>query len=502
MNKKLSGLGANFKLVLFIQLAPIIILSAVTFSYLEKELWIMYFLMSAMFCLSSYRTLKYLAETGLGVFTYLINLLLMLGFWLKFSVQKIFPTEYREPIGRFVFNSKNESQVLWITTIAILALVISHFFQERLNKKLNTLKKERSFTTSKKWFILAIIFFLTLAFSFINLKFNILLFSLKPSITLPFKGNVIFFLLLTRILIFCFFFYCLEKFDLKMIFFGALISAVSSIGVLSRLGPLLYFFAVFIFLFSVMRDWSLKKFTVNIFVCSIVFIFSSYLAVLGGTGMREIFIEKAQHKSKQEITPQSSQVVATEPSPAPQTVSAQPELLLPKASKHNFNFSEKLKIYKELALGRWIGIEGLMAVYAYPNKSFSLFMDALKETNYTGNSFYDKIAKTNSNIDESSNTISTSVPGPIAFFYYTGSLTFVFLAIFCSNIFFSSIEKLIFSLYGTKSAAAIFISCFVAFDYYQFGIAPMAFVKYFGFSLFSVLAFYFCVYTLSAEGKK
>lgn len=452
----------NFKLIyIFAHIALTLIISLVTLSKLEAFLFFPYISLSLISISSLAINCTSPFEKDKPKFLYIFSLFVVLGCWFKFSMYKILDlSEFREPIGSFILGSDSESKVLWICFLGILAIFITSI----LSKFLPNLKKLSKADDSKNYKVALIVFVSTILLSYINLKFNILLFALKPEVILPFKGNVIFFLLLTRGLPFVYLFFCLKKFDLFYIFIGSLIFSISSIGVLSRLGILIYFIIILMLTLENISSWSFRNIIKNISVLALIFSFSTYLNVSIATGARNYLTESFSSLSN-----------------------ATTDLAVTEVISKSTN-SDKVKTLKDLALGRWIGTEGVMAVVSYQHKSFALLAEAFTEKSYKGDSFYSKIL--NISNSKKSKVVSTSVPGPIAFYFYSGSLVFVFIALLISTLLFVITEKGLISLYGGFNPAIALVVSFLALDYHQFGIAPLAFVKYCLFTVSGAVIFY------------
>ncbi|WP_156322905.1 hypothetical protein [Rhizobium sp. AAP116] len=82
-----------------------------------------------------------------------------------------------------------------------------------------------------------------------------------------------------------------------------------------------------------------------------------------------------------------------------------------------------------LIVDRWVGLEGVMAVVGYPNKGYDLLTTAAADRREQGklDFFTSEITKTKLSAAELEHIQYASIPGAFAFFYYTGSLFFVFL---------------------------------------------------------------------------
>jgi len=141
-----------------------------------------------------------------------------------------------------------------------------------------------------------------------------------------------------------------------------------------------------------------------------------------------------------------------------------------------------------LFLDRWVGIEGMLAVTSSPDKGWDLWSRAWKETYNKNLGFYD------TNLIESPyiNTDLTkvrhvSLPGIIAFFYYPGSIPFLFGSMFLLGLVGSAIEWLVFKIGGKNLILCALLSQVVASRYAHYGYLPKQSYILFG-SLFLNLA--------------
>lgn len=454
--------------LIILHLAAILLLTIITSFYIQSFILLYYLVFTVIFMASTYYSLKTVIEYRTGSFYYLLNILFLLGFWFKYSVQKITLQVFREPIGTFLLNSESEVKVLWVIICGMIGFLLAQLFSTYIFKQSPNIRElEKKVPFDKKALIIILITASLMAL--INIKFNIMLFGLQPTVLLPFKGNVIFFLALTRGIIFLFFFYCFRNYSNKNIFWGALITTICSIGVLSRMVILLSFSVFFILLLQEITSWSFIKALKNISILLLFLALFSVLTVVASTKARN----KIYFATFTQLNNLATNDVKT------------------KSLTEKFNYNSKFDVFLDMALGRWIGIEGVMAVESFPTKSFSFFKEALNEKSYHGMSFYTQIAEPYKykNVKPGP-IISTSVPGPIAFFYYTGSILFVFFATFLSTFSLSAIEQLVFKYFHETRSVAIYVSTFLVFDFFQFGISPMACARYWGFSFFCIAVFY------------
>jgi len=95
-----------------------------------------------------------------------------------------------------------------------------------------------------------------------------------------------------------------------------------------------------------------------------------------------------------------------------------------------------------LVIDRWTGLEGVMATVAYPEKSFSLLDEAAtKRRTYGTVDVYTRKISGSSFDEENAKTYHfASLAGPIAFFYFSGSLAVVFVGMAFVALLMSATE--------------------------------------------------------------
>ncbi|PIP90212.1 MAG: hypothetical protein COW79_08635, partial [Bdellovibrionales bacterium CG22_combo_CG10-13_8_21_14_all_38_13] len=107
----------------------------------------------------------------------------------------------------------------------------------------------------------------------------------------------------------------------------SLIFSISSIGVLSRLGILIYFTIILLLTLQNIRSWNLSSSIENIFILAIIFIFSTFINVSIATGARDYFMANTASSTNTQIDSAVLEVVS-------------------KSTDSN-----KIKMLKDLALG-------------------------------------------------------------------------------------------------------------------------------------------------------
>lgn len=125
-----------------------------------------------------------------------------------------------------------------------------------------------------------------------------------------------------------------------------------------------------------------------------------------------------------------------------------------------------------LAVDRWIGLEGVMAVTAYPDKGRALLMAASKEKRDNGKvTKFQYICNSHYRWVDAKKWQFASLPGAAAFFYFSGSLLVVMFGMMIFSFLLQLIEQLIFILTGNPLLCS-FLGMTMANSIAQFGIAP------------------------------
>ena len=465
-----------------------IILILITIPSLQFVSPLLYILFSTVFYVCQMYALQSIYKFGHGYFNYIFSNLLFLGFPLKFSLHTIIKHDYVEPIGSFHFSSQNLSEVITVSIVGALGIISSQYLSNSFLKNTASFKikfpKLLNFT-KKRWTLS--LFAVSLLCFVINQKFNILLFGFRPSIHLPIKGNAIFFNIFTRGLIFLF---LLKSFNRKRltqsIILGTLLTMLSSIGVYSRMTIIIYLLTIFLYL---LFNVSIYKKPRSYLSFILIFLISSIITVKFSTQLRN-------HKAKKVSLATSLIDIASSIEDLLSVAQASPKSTnnlcdqeinqcssLIKSSSTS-EYSTLLATYSNLVFERWIGMEGVMAVQSFPNKNLLFLGNAFLENKYEGNSLYTKVSSPEiyESYNESSQSISTSVPGPIAFFYYSNSYLIVYILMLISTFICTSISQLIYRI-NNNQIVTIFTAVFISFDFFQLGIAPRTLIYNWGFTL-------------------
>lgn len=400
-----------------------------------------------------------------------IAVLLLLGFWLKFSVRIVFfDGIFHNAVGHFDYTPEAFDKTLLISSCAFLALILASFLREKFifnyasETQKSTLFGLNQFYQNNRAICLVMFVALVVFVAITNIYFG---FYQRGSVTktiLPYGLNGIYKWLL---------FFGLASFSALILWFeyyegkrnSYLVSVivlfetfVSNVSLLSR-GMLLNASSLG---YGLLRTKgasqiksSLKFVTLNFLVFAFLFL-SSVLVV------NYLRIEKFSGENNSRTVSTISKVM------------------------HASNTT------KILFLDRWVGIEGLMAISSYPNLGWDIWKKAWSEkfTEKT-TSFYDRnIIKTPYvNVDKTKNHF-ISLPGVIAFCFYPASYIFLFTALLLIGLFSAFLELIVYKLGGKNKILCALLSQVVAYRFAHFGYVPAQSYLLFGSILLNISLIY------------
>ena len=146
-------------------------------------------------------------------------------------------------------------------------------------------------------------------------------------------------------------------------------------------------------------------------------------------------------------------------------------------NKENLDRSNKTII--NLLINRWVGIEEMMLVENFEDKNFNFFLKSLneKQSNQSIPLFDSMIFKNYQNIDRTKFNF-VSIPGLIAFLYFSNSFLFVFLGCFLFSFFLSLIEIFALKISINNVFFASLIGQLLAYRIVHFGVYPLETYKF------------------------
>ena len=417
-----------------------------------------------------------------------------MGFWFKFTCIIAFTDGvFREGVGLFNYTPESFNETLLVSQIGILSFILAGYFREififKYPSKLNFFFKTNNFFKKKRkliW-IIFLIFFTLIAIS--NFYFKIYQKGLLPiyDFNFVFSGTYKWLLLfgltsISAIIIF------LEtnvfrKFFVTssmLIFFETFLSSLS---MLSR-GMIFNAFALFFGIYKFSNKLNIhNKLTYYLKSLSIILVLF-YISVVSVNYIRAnyFYIGKSAQFAFKEFKKKTGK-----------------EAIDKKEVKRKFsNLSEHHSEIFYLSINRWVGIDGVMSVISKKeilNKMFLL--NSFKErANVIQPTFYElkfdlEISKNVVQVYESVKDVKgNTLPGIIAFLFYSGSYYFLFISMFIICIIGSLIEYLAFRLSSNNLIFSALIGQVISFRLIHFGYLPHQSYLLFGTIIITIFLVY------------
>ncbi len=423
------------------------------------------------------------------------SIFLWLGFWFKFTFTFAFSDGIflGDGTGSFDYSNDAFNEVLIISQVGILAFIFAGFFREyflfKYPKKINLPIIRKNFFSKRKYiWIIFIIFFLLIAL--LNFHFKIYQKGLLPIYELNFLISGVFKWLLLfglSVLGATLIFYEFNFFK-KFFFVSTLIifleTFFTSFSMLSR-GM---FFNAFALLYGIYK-FSNKVNTSNslsYYIKSFLFIVVLfYISVSSVNYIRANYFYVGKSFEFVNNSSQDKEI---------------------KNLEINKKYSSPKQINSEilyLIANRWVGIDALMAVVGKKeNLGFPLLFTALNEKASKDNpTFYEitfDLRENQISKDIYKNVKGNTLPGIIAFIYYSGSYYILFITIILITIFSSILEFAAFRLSSQNLIFSALIGQVIAFRFIHFGYLPNQTYLLFG----SILTTIIFLYLISSYLKK
>ncbi len=466
----------SFKLIIFLL---ILFLFLKGFNQYEgnRFFYVIFSLVSNYLIYFSFRKHAIFFETFFSIF-------LWLGFWFKFTCTILFTDGiFREGVGLFDYTSISFDKVLMVSSIGIVGFITGGYLREFLifkyPKKINLNLNLKTFFLNKRIKIWMIFFAFFVLISITNFYLKIYQKGLLPlnDFNFLFSGFYKWLLLfgltsISSILIFLELNFFKKFFTLSavIIFFETFLSSLSMLsrGMIFNAISILY--GVYKFSNKINLKISIKNYLNSFLVIVILF----YISVFSVNYIRANFFYVG--KSTLSIEKNSYDLGLETPK---------------KYDTIQKNNSEI--IY--LLINRWVGIDGVMSVTSKENILSKKFLfDSFKERpNNEGPTLYESKFNLES-LGETqklySNVKGNTLPGIIAFLYYSGSIYFLFSGIFIITILSSLLELLAFRFSGNNLIFSCLIGQIIAFRFIHFGYLPHQSYLLFGTIFATILIVY------------
>ncbi len=382
-----------------------------------------------------------------------IGVFFWLGFWLKFSIRvAFFDGNFNESVGLFDRLPSSYDKALMIVIVALIAILIAQHFRSLIftcYKSMNffgSISPLSNLYLKYKKFIMFFFISIVIYIGLTNYFFEIYQRGMLSKSIFPWYINSVYkWLLLFGFSSFISLILYLEmskmkRLSIETIFLGLIENFFSSISMLSR-GYILNTSAVLYG--SLMQFNKLKlrvkfKSAIVLFFCVfVIFTSSVFIVNYNRTTINNDFNNINQNNIIRE------------------------------------NLNLVGQITTPLFIDRWLGIEGVMAISSLQNLGYDLFKSSLSEVyDEQKPSFYDELILSSYAKSDFNKNHYVSMSGIVGFLYYTGSLTFVFMAMFSLCIISSFIEVISYKFSAGNMIFASLIGQVLSYRLSNFGYVP------------------------------
>lgn len=413
------------------------------------------------FSLISYIYLVYLTNKNSFFYENFISVFLFAGFWFNFTIKINFlDSLFPEGVGFFDYEPSSYDEVMIVCSISFISIIFSSFIRRKIfTGSTNHLVKPKFTFHPKSFFTLFILFLIfVILISYLNYNFSIYQRSFTSKIELNFFiTNFFKWFFLIGCSTFCAYFINLyinqtKKLPKKIIIIHIFIEFIINLSMLSR-GMVFNSISI---AWGIFKKTNFKKHYIfnSIYLILIISLFILGIKVVGDLRLKNNTLQISAN-----------------------CLEINEDKALKKIAKSSFNNSDIQNKYVRILLSRLIGIEGVMAVQSLDNKGYALILESLKENPSLENgiSFFDNL-KTDQRCNEKS-VKSLTLPGIIAFLYYSGSLVFLSISLIIINLFMCLIEKIMRILLGNQLLFISLVSQILAYRMWHFGFAPLNSIK-------------------------
>lgn len=395
---------------------------------------------------------------------------LWLGFWFKLTANLLlfghFP--FGEPVGSFNSSVDAWNQVLWIAIAGSMGAMLGRFLYALFcpNPSADTARaKAPSWYPSIRMWLWAAILLATAGLAFSNIVYGIHQIGIAPRTILPWPLNALVAWMLNigsalAIAVLIWWDTAAKK-NVMLPLYAMLGEAfLSTVSVISR--SVFPFHAIPPILALIGRKETSQRYSRK----QVLLLLATFAALFLASIAAVSFLRDYQYAtSKATPTPTPISVIT------PIAASIEPIPVETSASPAKAISSFRLILIHQLLVNRWIGLEGVMAVSSYAEKSSTLWWEMLTEIREAGKvTAYQKISNSGYQTADGKYQFA-SMPGISGFLYYSGSLWLVVGGLAAFTAFAIASERIIFlltcnpllcSLYGMTLANTIA----------QFGMTP------------------------------
>ena len=442
----------------------------------NQFIYILFSIISLFLVFFSFRKKSIFYENFFGVFIFL-------GFWLKFSVIESFDLGFTEGLNLdSEISSQNYDDALIASCIGILGIIFFGFIRQKFFFYPNKIELNINIEFYKKFrniFIIFLIFIIILV-CFLNFYFLIYQRGLVGNsynflISGFIKTSLLYFLSLCVAIILFFDLAIYKKIFFLILSLVILEPFLSSVSMLSR-GMIFNSLAIVFALYKFSNKINLKL-EINFYLKFLVFLFMAfYISVISVNHLRITKFNIGGPVIDENNKQNTEYKTITE--------------------KFKTNTSKSFHGFYHLLIHRWVGINSMLLITKDKELlNFGLFNKSLKEKYDSRSiSFYEKnfqiypIDYYQKNSSKKGNTL----PGLMAFLFFSGSYVFLFFSIILFSFFATLLEYLIYKSTNKNLIASGLIGMVIAYRFAHFGYLPSRSYLLFG-SIICVIILFFLV---------
>ncbi len=440
----------------------------------NQFIYVLFSVISLFLLFFSFRKKSIFFENFFGVFIFL-------GFWLKFSVIESFNIGFTEGLkGTSIISSQNYDDALLASCVGILGFIFFGLIREKFFFYPSKIKLNINTDFYKKFrnIIIFVLLFFIILICFINFYFQIYQRGLIGNsynflISGFIKTSLLYFLSLCIAIILFFDLASYKKIFILILSLIILEPFLSSISMLSR-GMIFNSLALIFALYKLTNKIDLKI-HINFYLKFLVLLFISfYLCVISVNHLRTSKFNIGGTFINENSNQYSDNNNATE--------------------NLKTNITRSFNGFYHLLIHRWVGINSMLLITKDREiLNFGLFYESLKERYDSKSiSFYEK----NFNIYPADNYKTESprkgntLPGLMAFLFFTGSYIFLFFSIMFFSFFASLLEYLIYKSSNYNLIASGLIGMVISYRFAHFGYLPSQSYLLFGSIIGLVILFF------------
>jgi hypothetical protein len=405
----------------------------------------------------SFRKNAFFFESFFGLFIWL-------GFWFKFvCVISFRDGQFPEGFGNFNNSPESFDYALLTSIVAFLATIFSYRVREQFfnyHKKKLIIGKNTIYTNNKK-IILFMLFTMFILIGLLNLFYGIY----QKGMIIDFNINIFIHSFFKWALLFGFaaIFSLIVFFEIniykKFFSLSSVLLIFESFFSYSSMLSRAMIFNILAIIYGVYRFSSIfhiKLKTVDFVKFIFLSFFLFYLSSLSVNYLRaNYFYQGTSYNDSGFIN-----------------------LKLNDTKKDKISFFNNNELFY-LAMNRWVGIDSLLAVVGKKDiLNLELLKDSLKEQfKKNKNSFYEETFSVTNQYNSKKSVDNfvkgVTLPGIVAFLFYSGSFIFLFVSLFCLIFISSFIEYLSFKITNFNMIFSALIGQVIAYRWIHFGYIPM-----------------------------